>query len=162
MKKILLLILSVILFAGCVSNTQTGTEDEDKNNTFTPGVNEDVNVEQNYQENITESELNINETKYENQFNNNEQNQNNNQITYCKVDVGNGLIQEYYFSNSEIKLRTSIGNEWNEVTLTFSQSCAKASDVPGQEYCSPITIEEFEQTKEGWKIGAQHMGGTCN
>jgi len=85
----------------------------------------------------------------------------NDGITYCKVDMGGGLTQEYFFSQNEVRLYTSIEGEWNEIVLTSTQSCAKSSDVPGEEYCSPITKEEFIETYEGWKIGAQYMG-TCN
>jgi hypothetical protein len=161
MKKILLLILGVILFAGCVGNTQT--DDENMNTTYSPGQNNEIddiiNTDGYENENLNE---NVEEETENNELENEPETLTDNDgITYCKVDMGGGLTQEYFFSQNEVRLYTSIEGEWNEITLTPTQSCAKSSDVPGEEVCSPITNQEFTETKEGWKIGAQQMG-TCN
>jgi len=146
MKKILLLFLGVILFMGCVSQPQNQNDEEDKNTTYKPDINNEMYGDSNYGMNENDNYENPSTTT--------------NTITYCKVDMGEGLVQEYYFTENEVKLRTTMGNEWNEIILTPTQSCAKSSDV-AEEYCYPMTQGEFEETREGWKVYAQQVG-TCN
>lgn len=138
MKKILLLIMGVILFAGCINQGPQPLQQDEyqhQDKSYIPTYDKISDVKE---------ELENYEMKEDT-------------VIYCIVNM-EGIIQEYYLSEDISIMRTSVEHVWNKLKISKFESCSSGSDYP-YEQCLPIQeAGGYEEIKESWLYAGKLMG----
>lgn len=141
MKKILLLFLGVILFMGCVGQSDTN-----------PNINDEFN--ENYEQ-LQEDFPKYDQDKNEKEFN--ETFSKENIVTYCIVDMSDVIIK-YYLGDDQLIMHSSYMGNWNMIRTDHEVQCVSSSDIQ-EIQCVPLSeVGSFEEIKTAWLQTGQIMG----
>jgi len=139
MKNQLLLFLGVILFMGCVGQSDTNTNDD---------------FNENYEQ-LKEDFPKYDQDKNEKEFN--ETYSKENIVTYCIVDMSDVIIK-YYLGDDQLIMHSSYMGNWNMIRTDHEVQCVSSSDIQ-EIQCVPLSeVGSFEEIKTAWLQTGQIMG----
>ncbi len=149
----------MLILSGCVSNNKQNINFNAPN----PNLqNQDINDYNHITENDSTDTSNVNTTTTTNDQTNLQTNgqdsstknvnSNDKNVTHCYKDYGNGVTQEFWFADGMARLLTKGPAETGDNIITPTSNCAWSTSGHN---CNDFTKEDFDNTVESWKTGAQ-------